>query len=134
MTNIEQLKDNDITIQFFKTFGIEPIKYILPLGEADLTWQDGSRIMQEASPEMFKAVEDMLNSEDKKLVKAIYPQITDRVLLELICILGTVIKHFKIPPKLNIEQLKYHILRNCINKSEGISIRVQSLFREEREC
>lgn len=60
-----------------------------------------------------------------------YPSITDRRLLELICILGTVIRYFKIPPKLKLEQLKHHILRNCINEQEEIYIKIQQLFKEE---
>ena len=60
-----------------------------------------------------------------------YPEITDRRLLEMICIVGTVIRHFKIPPKLKLEQLKYHILRNCINEQDDIYIKIQQLFKEE---
>lgn len=59
-----------------------------------------------------------------------YPDITAEKLLEMICILGTVIKHFKIPPKLKLEQLKYYILRNCINEQEGIYTRIQQLFKD----
>ena len=72
--------------EFFKVFGIEPIKCILPLGQ-NFYWQDGSRIMQETDYKMFKIIENDLTEEDKKLVKFIYPEITDRKLLEMICIL-----------------------------------------------
>ena len=71
--------------EFFKVFGVEPIKYILPLGQ-NFYWQDGSRIMQEAEYKMFKIIENDLTEEDKKLVKFIYPEITDRRLLQLLCI------------------------------------------------
>ena len=122
MTNIEE--------QFFKTFGIEP-KYKIDIGRWDCETNSRKKLIVDVSKKEY-----LKNFKDNKLtplIELIYPQITDRVLLELICILGTVIKQFKIPPKLNIEQLKYHILRNCINESEGIFTRVQSLFREEGE-
>ena len=57
-----------------------------------------------------------------------YPQITDRILLELICIIcpyGAVLAR-------DVEYLKQQTLQNCINLYEQIDIKqqVQALFEE----
>ena len=120
MTNIEQLKDDDITIQFFKTFGI------------------GKRCLHPKDCIHKGACKGVVACEHYN-----YPQITDRVLLELICILNTVTS----PDlgEINYGRLKLCILEECINalnkvdwqnripcKSEYIK-EIQSLFREENE-
>ena len=92
---------SDLTQKFYDTFGIEK-RYI--------TLEDDYGKFQ---------------THDK-----LYPEITAEKLLEMICLLGTVIRHFKIPPKLKLEQLKYHILRNCITEQEGIYTRIQQLFKD----
>ena len=102
--------------QFFKVFGIEKIECCKHF-------------------KYFDSKCDKLDSTEKCLdcigTNKVYPKITDRILLELICLLATTIRQFKIPPKLKQEQLKYHILQNCINEQESIYTRVKSLFKGE---
>lgn len=105
---------SDIEKEFFKVFGIEPIS----------KWH-------KCKDYNCVCCDEYDNCSKREFV---YTEITDRILLELICILGTTIRQFKIPPKLNIEQLKYHILRNCINEQESIYTRVKSLFKGEEQC
>ena len=100
--------------EFFKTFGIEPFIYCCK-PRLDCPARKVGTCTKEC--EYYSGMR--------------YPEITDRILLELICILGTVIKQFKIPPHLNIKTLRGHILRNCINRQEGIYTRVRSLFEEK---
>lgn len=59
-----------------------------------------------------------------------YPKITDRILLELICILSNVVMFVVLP--YNIEQLRENILKYCIKYSDDIKHQVQALFKEER--
>jgi hypothetical protein len=111
--------------EFFKVFGIEP-KWRYKVHQfCHFYLCDKKTILENAY--LFKERKTC----KVKGAKKVYPEITDRKLLEMICILATTIKQFKVPPKLNIEQLKYHILRNCINEQENIYTRVKSLFKEE---
>ena len=115
--------------QFFNMFGIEPkIDYDYKTIIQNITktgyWFDKKYLIK-----MFNDNPKIKVTQVRKNIN--YPEITDCKLLEMICILGTAIRHFKIPPKLKLEQLKYHILRNCINEQEGIYTRIQQLFKEE---
>ena len=58
----------------------------------------------------------------------IYPQISDRILLELICILNP----FCYPSGQNIQHLKESVLDWCITFKDDIEKQVQALFREEK--
>lgn len=99
--------------EFFKTFGIEPTIYSL--------WDS-----KETQIKNFKSYE-------------VYPEITDRVLLELICIYPYV---FSCNPK-NIEDFRIEILKrisaifnqSLLHKDEQLAIRIrqqiQQLFKEE---
>ena len=61
-----------------------------------------------------------------------YPPITDRILLELICILGTI--HLNIITQgTTIKQLKDYILNECIENRKCISEQVRKLFESEEE-
>lgn len=107
--------------QFFKVFGIEP-KY---------NKKSCKHCKYYTESNFYDGCIRDINFINCPNTKKFYPKITDRKLLEMICILGTAIRHFKIPPKLELEQLKYHILRNCINEQEGIYTRIRQLFKEE---
>lgn len=109
MTNIEQ--------EFFKTFGIEPKDYY----GCDIdTWCPfDNETCNEVCPYWVK-------------YKTELPKITDRVLLELICLHSTWSK-----PRLcatNIEAIKRQVLRDLIFENcDKLKYQVQSLFREEGE-
>lgn len=90
--------------QFFKTFGIEPTVYSL--------WDS-----KETQIKNFKSFE-------------VYPEITDRVLLELVCIAN---KYFgDIYFGKNVEQLKKTVLINLAKVSDVIWVKqqIQQLFKE----
>jgi len=56
----------------------------------------------------------------------IYPEITDRILLELICIA------YKTQGiELTIEDIKNEVLNNCIKYKDDIKLQIQQLFKEE---
>ena len=57
---------------------------------------------------------------------AIYPQITDRILLELICILNP----YCYSSGENIQHLKESVLKWCIKYKEDIKHQVRTLFEE----
>lgn len=55
-----------------------------------------------------------------------YPEITDHILLELICIIGSI--YICTQDK---ETLKEHILVQCMNYSRDIKHQVRTLFEED---
>lgn len=69
----------------------------------------------------------------KRMIVKEYPEITDRILLELICILsqlqGRINDYYRIIHS-NYEGLKTQILGDCICEKEFIKQQVQSLFKE----
>lgn len=106
---------NELEKQFFQCFGIEPEeeKYCL--------WE-----CKEPSLEHVPC-----NKECKYQRHDIYyPQISDRILLELIIILGTICTVFD----KNVDDLKENVLKNLIELSGRYHIynQVRALFEEEK--
>lgn len=91
---------NEIEKQFFETFGIE---------KKQTDWR----------PIWINGV---IGDYDKIYA---YPQITDSMLLELTCILGSIF--ISVQDK---ETLKDHILNQCIMNKDAIKQQVQALFKE----
>lgn len=59
-----------------------------------------------------------------------YPQISDRILLELICMLSKTLTYVMLA--YNIDELKQYVLSSCIRYSESIDKQqVQELFKGE---
>ena len=89
---------NELEKQFFDTFGIEPIRY-------------------------KRSVDDNAMFMDK-----VYPQISDRIYLELYCL----ICDYCVIAKLTVDELKQEILRNCIRLQRVVDIKhqVRTLFEE----
>ena len=92
---------NELEKQFFDTFGIEPIE--LPSREYDLDGEICSYYVE-------------------------YPQITDRILLELYCIVGD----YCVITADTVSELKEKILKNCIRLQRVVDIKhqVRKLFEE----
>lgn len=92
---------NELEKIFFDTFGVEPST------KYDYCWK----------------------SEENK--DKLYPPITDRILLELIIILGSICTIFD----KNVDDLKEHVLKNLIELSGRYHIynQVRTLF-EEGQC
>ena len=102
---------NDLEKQFFYTFGIEPYDRYLNCPE-----------------NLEGECKENCNYCDKAEDVYCYPQITDRILLELIYILSNQISY--ILAKYNIEELKKDILEYCITYADDIKHQVRTLFEE----
>ena len=130
---------NELEKTFFDTFGIRAYyKYLL----IDKT----SRCNNEKLFDKQNFIDFIKSGKDYLLLKVIkyHPQITDRILLELICILSGWKQYcisYYVIDAVNINTLKSDILRDCIcmlhwyefNKcSKDIKQKVQTLFKEEK--
>ena len=108
----------DIEKQFFETFGIKPRSYLLCTSCWDCI---------DAQP--------CEQCHYGKLIEDEYPKITDRILLELICILTCHYLDEREPyeiTSINIEQLKQQILSDIIRIAgcEATKCQVQKIFKE----
>lgn len=102
--------------QFFDTFGIEKIIPCYKCNMQNTNW-DCKRTC-------------LYDDEKRKE----YPAITDRILLELICILSQLQAHLNDYYRIihsNYESLKIQILGDCICEKEFIKQKVQALFKGE---
>lgn len=109
---------NELEKTFFDTFGIEPEILNGCKFERCLNINKGViNCIKEECPHYYKD-------------KVEYPQITDRILLELIIILGTICTVFN----KNVDDLKENVLKNLIELSGRYHIynKVRTLFEEER--
>lgn len=127
MTNIEK--------QFFKTFGIEPKM----LCECSFKNLYDYRI-DYGSDVCIRMDDDIKNPCDScelaKQIHPLYPKITDRILLELVCILN---KHYcenyqcaTMLIGLTLNEVKRCILVECLENEKHIRQQVRALFREEK--
>ena len=108
----------DIEKQFFETFGIKPRSYLLCTSCWDCI---------DAQP--------CEQCHYGKLIEDEYPKISDRILLELICILTRHYLDEREPyeiTSINIEQLKQQILSDIIRIAdcEATKCQVQKIFKE----
>lgn len=108
----------DIEKQFFETFGIKPRSYLLCTSCWDCI---------DAQP--------CEQCHYGKLIEDEYPKITDRILLELICILTCHYLDEREPyeiTSINIEQLKQRVLSDIIRIAgcEATKCQVQKIFKE----
>lgn len=108
----------DIEKQFFETFGIKPRSYLLCTSCWDCI---------DAQP--------CEQCHYGKLIEDEYPKITDRILLELICILTCYYLDEREPYEIisiNIEQLKQQVLSDIIRiaECEATKCQVQKIFKE----
>ena len=108
----------DIEKQFFETFGIKPRSYLLCTSCWDCI---------DAQP--------CEQCHYGKLIEDEYPKITDRILLELICILTCYYLDEREPyeiTSINIEQLKHQVLSDIIRIAdcEATKCQVQKIFKE----
>ena len=127
--------------QFFDTFGIEPKETITCIIEEDWlndyhlkTWYPISDWMKYNAP--CKGEKECSNKCNCYQVKNKYPQITDSILLGLICInnKNTRCIHELIVPR-NLKLLKKSTLRRLIENSKNtvqIKHQVQAIFKGER--
>lgn len=103
---------NELEIQFFDTFGIEPV-----------------------IEQCYHFCNKGLNCKECSEAIKIYPQITDSILLELIFILTTLLdttvyEDVFITVAKNREELKKDILQECMLYKQHIKHQVRTLFEE----
>lgn len=98
---------NELEKQFFDTFGIEP-KLVIRLED----WEKCKDLPR--AEELFKH----------------YPQITNLILLELICIVLNVFETFEVYRIMDIDSLKEKILRLSMLAKDDVYLRVRTLFEE----
>lgn len=101
--------------QFFKTFGIKPKKQCYYW---DCPYSTGE--IEKDTPINERDCVNCTNPD-----KEVYPSITDRILLELIVILGSIF--ISVQDKYT---LKDHILNQCIMNKDVIKPQVQTLLEE----
>ena len=66
----------------------------------------------------------------KRMIVKEYPQITDHILLELICILNTRPVYASNAHGTNVYDLKNYVLKRCIYEVDNIKPQVRTLFEE----
>lgn len=118
---------NELEKTFFDTFGIGAYyKYLL----IDKT----SRFHNEKLFDKINFIDFIKSGKDYLLLKVIkyHPQITDRILLELICILTKFYGELVLEQFLDIKDLKEQVLNIFIRTSykDNFKHQVQSLFEE----
>ena len=110
----------DIEKQFFETFGIKPRSYLLCTSCWDCI---------DAQP--------CEQCHYGKLIEDEYPKITDRILLELICILSespiSISFDTLVLGASDVEKLKGYILLACMGFAKDIKHQVRTLFEEEQQ-
>lgn len=105
---------NEIEEKFFKTFGIEHIE----------RYQDCSKNAE-------GICENTCDFCDYYKDVYCYPPITDRILLELICIVFHTFYKFDIDKDFTVETLKERVLRMLIIAKDDVYNEIQSLFESE---
>ena len=105
---------NELEKKFFDTFGIKQREHT-----------------QCRSLGCRKPYTDCVNCQYYEVYKIDYPQITDRILLELICKLsGVCCPQFAF--ERGVEELKWDILKRCIHYNKELKHQVHRLFEEEQ--
>lgn len=101
---------------FFDTFGIKPKVF------------DGCTIMRCVNQHPSNCTKEECPFYFKDKIR--YPQITDRILLKLICVLSNRMLFAFLP--CNYKEIKDYILNSCIKYLECIDeYQIQALFEEE---
>ena len=125
---------NDLEKQFFMAFGIKP-KFEDACELADEYWNNEHLANEYGVFDNYMLVkgctektEGCLDNCRHAYTKEVYPQITDRIFLELIIILGTICTVFD----KNVDDLKENVLKNLIELSGRYHIynQVRTLFEE----
>jgi hypothetical protein len=115
---------NEIEQKFFDAFGIEPEKIKIDVGLWNNETNKREPLITTISYEYYP------NYKGKEIFKGfIYPEITDRILLELICIETQVNKAHNIYS--DVENLKEHILVGLRPFTEKCYNQVRELFGEK---
>ena len=124
---------NELEKTFFSTFGIEP-RYEDACTVEDKYWNNEELANEYGTFDQYMNCkcgnqENCTTECSCAYQREVYPQITDRILLELIIILGTICTVFD----KNIDDLKENVLKNLIELSGRYHIynQVRTLFEEK---
>ena len=114
---------NELEKQFFQCFGIEPEIFTGCKLEKNNWKEDTCPFEKDGIMELCHKVCKYAFTE-----REIYPQITDRILLELICI----VSERRILPSCNVNGLKEYVLKELCTMimSEEAKHQVRTLFEE----
>ena len=118
---------NELEEQFFKVFGIKPIRYIVDIGQWDCETNSRKSLITDISIDYYD--KHFKNNNLTPLKGVVYPEITDRKLLEMICILSG--WRFN-----DVQDLEETILEDCIKTAKRLSLnsvfanQIQQLFKE----
>ena len=109
----------EIEKQFFETFGIEPksVKRTLKLA---MPGYDESDLPED--------LRQFISSQAQ--VYHVYPQITDHILLELICIVLNAYEKLEVYTEYTVEKLKEKTLKQLILAQDDVYSQVRTLFKE----
>ena len=130
---------NELEKQFFKYFGIEP-RYEDACTVEDKYWDNEELANEYGTFDQYMNCKcgDQENCTTEcscAYQKEVYPQITDRILLELICILSespiSISFDTLVLGASDVEKLKGYILLSCMGFAKDIKHQVRTLFEEE---
>ena len=124
---------NELEKTFFSTFGIEP-RYEDACTVEDKYWNNEELANEYGTFDQYMNCkcgnqENCTTECSCAYQREVYPQITDRILLELIIILGSICTVFD----KNVDDLKENVLKNLIELSGRYHIynQVRTLFEEK---
>ena len=131
---------NELEKQFFKCFGIEP-RYEDACTVEDKYWDNEELANEYGTFDQYMNCKcgDQENCTTEcscAYQKEVYPQITDRILLELICIVSESPISISFDALMlgasDVEKLKGYILLACMGFAKDIKYQVRTLFEEEQ--
>ena len=132
--------NNELEKQFFKCFGIEP-RYEDACTAEDKYWDNEELANEYGTFDQYMNCKcgDQENCTTEcscAYQKEVYPQITDRILLELICIFSESQISISFDTLMlgasDVEKLKGYILLACMGFAKDIKYQVRTLFEEEQ--
>lgn len=116
----------DIEKQFFETFGIEP-NSICKYAKYGYDGTEGTWYFCSKNQEECWTYPSDTTCKDKM---ASYPEITDRILLELICIVLNAYDKLEVYTEYTVEKVKEKTLKQLILAQDDVYSQVQALFEE----
>ena len=123
----------DIEKQFFDTFGIKP-EYQNRCAAEDEYWDNEELANEYVTFERY--MDSKCGNRDCAIEcpyayqNEIYPQITDRIFLKLICIFLNTFQTFEVYRIIDIASLKEKILKLSMLAKDDIYLQVRTLFEE----
>ena len=127
----------DLEKNFFDTFGIEP-RYEDACTVEDKYWNNEELANEYGTFDQYMNCkcgnqEDCTTECSCAYQREVYPQITDRILLELICIANHKDVYIDLE-ETDIETMKNNLLENFIFFRRDVEKYVQELFKEGKKC